>query len=62
MPVLKEIKIGRLLLALAVTVLIADTAPHPKLSSGLLESSWSRFEASWASDHNRQTTLSELPQ
>ena len=52
MPVLKDIKVGRLLFAIAVTVFIADTAPHPNLSSGLLESSWSRFEASLASDHN----------
>ncbi|NEQ45007.1 MAG: hypothetical protein F6K00_16170 [Leptolyngbya sp. SIOISBB] len=61
MPVLKEIKIGRLMFAIAVTVFIADTAPHPNLSSGLLASSWHRFETNLASDHNHQTTLSELP-
>lgn len=62
MSVLKEIKIGRLVLAIAVTVFIADTAPHPKLSSGLLESSWSRVEASFLGDREVTATVSELPQ
>ncbi|RZM75047.1 hypothetical protein [Leptolyngbya iicbica] len=43
MPALQNIKIGRLMLAISVTVLIADTAPHPSLSTGLLESSWERL-------------------
>lgn len=36
---LHDIKLGRLLLAIALTVLFADTMPHPRLSAGLLESS-----------------------
>ena len=46
MSVLQHVKIGRLMLAIAVTVLIADTAPHPSLSAGLLESTWERLEIS----------------
>jgi hypothetical protein len=46
MSVLQHVKIGRLMLAISVTVLIADTAPHPSLSAGLLESTWERLEIS----------------
>lgn len=34
-----EIKVGRLVLAIAVTVLVADTVPHPHLSTGFLATS-----------------------
>ncbi|MEM6716304.1 MAG: hypothetical protein AAF827_21160 [Cyanobacteria bacterium P01_D01_bin.6] len=61
MTILKEIKVGRLMLAIGITVFIADTAPHPNLSSGLLEKSWSRFEASLISDHGIHNTFSQLP-
>ncbi|MEM8809006.1 MAG: hypothetical protein AAGF01_23550 [Cyanobacteria bacterium P01_G01_bin.38] len=40
MQILKEIKLSRLVLAIAITLLIADTVPHPSLSDGLLENSW----------------------
>ena len=46
MQVWKEIKIGRLLLAMTVTLLIADTIPHPNLSPGLLEGSLQRVQQS----------------
>ena len=36
---LRAIKVGRLLLAVVVTMIVADTVPHPNLSPGLLESS-----------------------
>ncbi|MGF1457576.1 MAG: hypothetical protein ACFBSG_00970 [Leptolyngbyaceae cyanobacterium] len=45
MAILKEVKIGRLMLAIAITVFVADTAPHPQLSDGLLENTWERFGA-----------------
>ena len=61
MPVLKDIKIGRLVLAITVTLFIADTAPHPSLSSGLLENTWNRVEASVLGDRDAATTVSELP-
>ena len=57
MQVLKDIKLGRLALAIAVTVLIADTAPHPNLSAGFLENSWNRFEASLLAEDRMQTAL-----
>ncbi len=55
MSILKEIKPSRLLLSIAVTVLIADTAPHPNLSAGLLESSWERMGTALLTDHDVQT-------
>jgi|GEM_PF-1334201 len=57
MQVLKDIKLGRLALAIAVTVLIADTAPHPNLSAGFLENSWNRLEASLLAEDRMQTAL-----
>jgi hypothetical protein len=39
MPIIPGIKIERLLLALGITLLIADTVPHPHLSPGLVEHS-----------------------
>lgn len=49
MQILKEVKIGRLALAIFATVLIADTVPHPNLSAGLLENSWNYMGHSWLS-------------
>ncbi|MEM6836699.1 MAG: hypothetical protein AAF609_07565 [Cyanobacteria bacterium P01_C01_bin.120] len=40
MQILQEIRISRLGLAIAMTVLIADTMPHPSLSAGLLGNAW----------------------
>jgi len=62
MSVLQHVKIGRLMLAIAVTVLIADTAPHPSLSAGLLESSWNRLEGNLIDRRGFQTTLSDMAQ
>ena len=39
MQILKEIKLSRLVLAIAITLFIADTMPHPSLSGGFLENS-----------------------
>lgn len=39
MQALKEIKMGRLVLAVVVTLLVADTVPHPRLSAGVIENS-----------------------
>ncbi len=36
MQIIQEIKIERLVLALGITLLIADTVPHPHLSAGLV--------------------------
>jgi len=58
MQVLKAIKLGRLALAIAITVLIADTAPHPNLSAGILERSWDRLEASLMPGEDMQTAIS----
>lgn len=57
MPILKEIKISRLMFAVVVTMLIADTAPHPNLSAGLLESSWHHMASSWMDDSALQTAV-----
>ena len=44
MQIIKEIRIGRLLLlALGITLLIADTVPHPNLSAGLVEHSFTGY-------------------
>ena len=45
MPIIQEIKIERLLLALGITLLIADTIPHPHLSAGLFEHTLRRVQA-----------------
>jgi hypothetical protein len=57
MQVIKEIKLGRLAFAVLITVLIADTAPHPSLSAGLLESSWQRLEDSLTAREQTQTAI-----
>ena len=43
MQIIKEIRIGRLLLALGITLLLADTVPHPNLSAGLVEHSFTEY-------------------
>jgi len=55
MQVIQDIKLGRLAFAVLITVLIADTAPHPSLSAGLLESSWNRLEDSLLAQEQAQT-------
>jgi hypothetical protein len=45
MQIIKDIKIERLLLALGITLLIADTVPHPHLSAGFVEHSLRRVQA-----------------
>jgi hypothetical protein len=45
MQIIQEIKIERLLLALGITLLIADTVPHPNLSAGLVEHSLRQVQA-----------------
>jgi hypothetical protein len=44
MPIIKDIKIERLFLALGITLLIADTVPHPHLSAGFVEHSLHRVQ------------------
>ena len=48
MRILTDIKIGRLVLAITVTLLIADTVPHPNLSAGLVENSFDWVQTSLA--------------
>jgi hypothetical protein len=45
MPIIPVIKIERLLLALGITLLIADTVPHPSLSTEFVEPSRHRVQA-----------------
>jgi hypothetical protein len=45
MPIIPAIKIERLLLALGITLLIADTVPDPSLSTGVVEPSRHRVQA-----------------
>ncbi len=40
----QEIKIGRLIVAVAVTLLIADVVPHPNLSPGFLDHTFQRTQ------------------
>lgn len=39
-----SIKINRLVLAIAITFLVADTYPHPQLSPGVIETLGTRFQ------------------
>lgn len=59
MQVLKEIKIGRLVLAFVVTLLIADSVPHPSLSSGLIESSWTYLSQNLSDGEQVETAIAE---
>jgi len=43
MQIAREIKLNRLLWAVGLTILMADTVPHPSLSPGVVESVISRF-------------------
>jgi hypothetical protein len=45
MQIIQDIKIERLVLALGVTLLVADTVPHPHLSPGLVEHGLRRVQA-----------------
>lgn len=45
MQIIQDIKIERLVLALGITLLIADTAPYPNLSAGLVEQALNRVQA-----------------
>lgn len=54
---LQDIKLGRLVMAIAVTVLIADTLPHPNLSTGLLESSVTHIRSLVAEMQNQSRTM-----
>jgi hypothetical protein len=44
MQIIQEIKIERLFLALGITLLIADTVPHPHLAAGLVRQSLQRLQ------------------
>ncbi len=59
MQVLKEIKLGRLVLAIVITVLIADTVPHPNLSAGLLANSLGHLPAEAAAAESSKTAIAE---
>lgn len=61
MQILKEVRIGRLVFAVFVTLLIADTVPHPGLSAGLVESSLNRMQAEFAPDKG-DTAIAEVGQ
>ena len=60
MQILKEIKLGRLVLASAVTVLVADTMPLPILSAGLLESSLGLRAAEAAAAESSETAIADF--
>ncbi len=45
MQIIKDIKIERLLLALGITLFIADTVPHPNFSAGLVEHTLHQVQA-----------------
>ncbi|MDB9528882.1 hypothetical protein PN498_23010 [Oscillatoria sp. CS-180] len=59
MQILKEVKIGRLVLALVVTLLLADTMPHPSLSAGLLESSFGWAQSSLSVEKQPETAIAD---
>ncbi|MGD1944383.1 MAG: hypothetical protein ACFB0G_24060 [Leptolyngbyaceae cyanobacterium] len=59
MQILKEIKLGRLVLAIAVTVLVSDTVPHPNLSAGLLENSLGQRSAAAVAAESSKTAIAE---
>ncbi|NEQ47189.1 MAG: hypothetical protein F6K00_28065 [Leptolyngbya sp. SIOISBB] len=57
MQILKEIKLSRLVLAIAITLFMADTVPHPNLSDGLLKNSWSLIQGEPATAAPSDTTI-----
>lgn len=59
MQILKEIKLSRLVLAIAITLLMADTVPHPNLSDGLLENSWGLIQGEPATAAASATTIAD---
>jgi len=54
MQIIQDIKVGRLVLALGITLLIADTAPHPNLSAGLVEQALNRVQAELLQDSSAE--------
>ncbi|WP_204138591.1 hypothetical protein [Halomicronema sp. CCY15110] len=62
MSTLQNINIGRLLLAIAITVLIADTTPTPSLSAGLWDSAWGRLATNLISGQGAATAHTALAQ
>ncbi len=59
MRLLKAIKLSRLVLAVAITLLMADTVPHPSLSNGLLENSWGLIKGEPATAAPSATTIAD---
>lgn len=52
-----EIKLHRLVLAVVLTVTIADLAPHPSLSPGLIESAVMRTQSQWQPESSPARTV-----
>ncbi|MEO0491549.1 MAG: hypothetical protein AAF215_22085 [Cyanobacteria bacterium P01_A01_bin.123] len=59
MQILKEIKLSRLVLAVVITLLIADTVPHPSLSDGLLEDSLGLIQGESTTASPSDTTIAD---
>ncbi|MEM1289850.1 MAG: hypothetical protein AAGH67_00040 [Cyanobacteria bacterium P01_H01_bin.162] len=59
MQLLKEIKLSRLILAMVITLLIADTVPHPSLSDGLLTNSWNLIQGTSATASPSDPTIAD---
>ena len=60
MSTLQSIKIGRLLLAIAITIVMANIAPPPSLSAGLSESAWGRLATNLLSSQSAATAHTAL--
>jgi len=60
MQIIQEIKIERLLLALGITLLIADTAPQPHLSAGLIEHTLHRVQAGLMEESSSEGAIAGL--
>jgi len=60
MQIIQEIKIERLVLALGITLLIADTVPHPNLSAGLLEHALHRVQAGFIQESSTEGAIAGI--
>jgi hypothetical protein len=56
MPILRDIKVSRLVFAIGAMLLIADTLPHPNLSAGVIAHSVDWLQASRAATERPAAT------
>jgi len=60
MQIIQDIKIERLVLALGITLLMADTVPHPNLSAGLVEHTLHWVQAGLLQSSSTESEIADL--